>query len=80
MNFIEPETLCEWLTTDTTDSVVIIDVRDEDYPDGGSILGAQNIPSAQFTDHVQQLAMRYHDKPHRIVFHCMYVFSVTVIC
>lgn len=51
--------------------VAVVDVRDDDYNQGGHIKGAVNFPSANFTKTVTQL-IEATGGADKVVFHCQF--------
>ena len=47
---IDPEDIAEWIRTHDSKNLVIVDVRDDDFVEGGHIKGCINIPSGVFMD------------------------------
>lgn len=59
--------LKSWVS-ESPGTLAIIDVRDADFY-GGQIVGAQNVPSHQFQDRLQEVVEQTKEKE-RVVFHC----------
>eukprot|EP00397_Hematodinium_sp_SG-2012_P054522 GEMP01065821.1.p1 GENE.GEMP01065821.1~~GEMP01065821.1.p1 ORF type:complete len:140 (-),score=18.40 GEMP01065821.1:727-1146(-) len=53
-------------------TVKIIDVRDEDFNEGGHIPGCRNIPSRVFSAKREELADELCQQDVTVVFHCMF--------
>jgi 3-mercaptopyruvate sulfurtransferase SseA len=71
---LAPATLASWIkdpSKKANKDYVIIDVRDDDFHEGGSIPTALNVPSATFMVHVEAL-VREHKHTENVIFHCMY--------
>ena len=67
VSYMSRETLSELLQT-PSDSLAIIDVRDDDYI-GGHIKGSMNVPSTTLDHRIPELVRILKDKE-KVVFHC----------
>ncbi|AOW04250.1 Rhodanese-like domain-containing protein [Yarrowia lipolytica] len=66
---ISPTTLRTWM--DGAKRVCVVDVRDDDYNQGGHIRGAVNFPSANFTKSFEDL-VETSASAEAVVFHCQF--------
>ncbi|KAK0533386.1 Cdc25 phosphatase Ibp1 [Tilletia horrida] len=68
--YIDARTLAERIKAgDVADrKIAVVDVRDSDF-EGGSIVGARNVPSTNFQDQVDSLVKDLFEVP-QVVFHC----------
>ena len=66
-SYITRETLSELLQA-PSESIAIIDVRDDDYV-GGHIKGSKNVPSVTLDYRIPELVRTLKDKE-KVIFHC----------
>jgi len=80
VTLISPKKLADYVTSN--EKVLVIDVRDSDYNDGGHIKGSRNIPSFLFNASTVKdiLDLSLEDKYETILFYCAYGQQRSVKC
>jgi rhodanese-related sulfurtransferase len=72
VQYIECDVLASLLLSNRA-QVAVVDVRDEDYVEGGHIRGAVNVPSSSFNEaEMDRLISSALDGKEKVVVHCMF--------